>query len=77
MEERLELMAAIGSDGADSEREFLYYVIDKVDGIGLRVATIDLQCANSRRIINGRVLKRRTGAPFFRVSVRNFTSTCT
>lgn len=39
VEERLELVAAVGSEGADPERELLH---DIIDGIGLRVAVIDL-----------------------------------
>ncbi len=42
MEERLKLVAAIRLDGADSKGELLDHVVDEVDGIGLRVASVDL-----------------------------------
>ncbi len=56
VEERLELVAAVGSDGLDPEGELLDDVIDEVDGVGLRVTPVDLQRPNPRRIIDGRVL---------------------
>ena len=56
VKERLELVAAIGADRLDPEWELLDHVIDEVDGVGLGVALVDLQCTNSRRIIDRRVL---------------------
>ena len=38
----LELVAAVGSDGADAERELLDDVVDEVDGVRLGVALVDL-----------------------------------
>ncbi len=55
VEERLELVAAIGSDRLDSKRELLHDVIDKVDGVRLRVTLVDLQRPHPRRVIDGRV----------------------
>ena len=49
-------MAAIRAEGSDSKRELFHDVVDEVDGIGLRVALVDLECPNSRRVIDGRVL---------------------
>ncbi len=56
VEERLELVAAIGSDGLDPERELLYHVVDEVDGIGLGVALVDVERTNSRGVADRRVL---------------------
>ena len=56
VEERLELVAAVGSDGADPKRELLYHVVDEVDGTRLGVPAVDLQRPNARRVIDGRVL---------------------
>ena len=77
MEERLELVASIGADGSDPERELLDHVVDEVDCIRLSVAVIDLECTNSRGVVDRRVLITPNGRSLFRVSVRNFTSTCT
>ena len=35
MEERLELMAAVGLDRADPKRKLFDHVVDEVDGVGL------------------------------------------
>jgi len=56
MEERLELMAAIGADGSYPKRKLLHHVVDEVDGIGLRVPLVDLQRSNSRGIVDRSVL---------------------
>ncbi len=56
VEERLELVAAVGSNGSNAERELLDHIVDEVDRIGLGVALVDFQCANSRRIVDRRVL---------------------
>ncbi len=52
----LELVATIGAYRANPEREFHHDVVDEVDGVGLRVATVDLECPNSRGVIDGGVL---------------------
>ena len=44
VEQGLELVAAVGSDRADPERELLHHVVDEVDGVCLRVAAVDLAC---------------------------------
>ena len=65
VEEGLELVAAIRSDGPYAERELLDHVVDEVDGVRLRVAGIDLQRANSGRIVDRRVLiPAHRSAPF-------------
>lgn len=56
VEERLELVAAIGADRSDPERELLDHVVDEVDRIRLSVAVIDLECTNSRGVVDRRVL---------------------
>jgi hypothetical protein len=57
MEFRLELMAVIGSDFLNAERKGCNDVIHEIDGVGLVVAFVDLQGADTCGIINGRVLK--------------------
>ena len=49
VEECLKLVAAVGSDGANVEGELLHDVVDEVDGVGLRVALVDLQRTNPIR----------------------------
>jgi hypothetical protein len=69
VEQRLELVTAIGSDGSYPKRELLHDVVDEVDGVGLRVASVDLECANSRGVVDGCVLvtsHRRTLFPLQR-----------
>ncbi len=51
VEERLELVAAIGADRLDPEREPLDHVIDEADGVGLGVVLVDLQFPNACSII--------------------------
>ena len=48
-------MAAIGSNRAYSKRELLDDAVDAVDGIGLGVTLVDLQCANPGRVVDCRV----------------------
>ena len=52
VKERLELVAAIGSDCAYPKRELLHRVVDEVDGGGLRVAAVGLQRTNACGIVN-------------------------
>ena len=40
VEERLELVAAVGSNGSNAERELLDHIVDEVDRIGLGVALV-------------------------------------
>lgn len=54
MELGLELVAIVGSDFSDTERELVDDVIDEVDHIGLCMFFIDFQGANAGRIINRR-----------------------
>ena len=56
VEEGLELVAAVGSNGSNAERELLDHIVDEVDRIGLGVALVDLQCTNSCRVVDRRVL---------------------
>ncbi len=48
-------MAAVASDGANAEGELLHDVVDEVDGVGLRVALLDLQRTNPVRVVDRRV----------------------
>ena len=45
MEERLELVAAVGLDRADPKRKLFDHVVDEVDGAGLGVTAIHLERA--------------------------------
>ena len=56
VEERLELVATVGSDGANPEGELVNDIVDEVDRVGLGVAAIHLQRSDSRRIVDGGVL---------------------
>ena len=40
MEERLELVAAVGLNRADPKRKLFDHVVDEVDGVGLGVTAI-------------------------------------
>jgi hypothetical protein len=51
----LPLMAAIGANCMNPERELLDHEVDEVDGVPLRMP-IDLQSPNSSSVIDGRVL---------------------
>jgi len=55
VEQCLELVAAIGADRLDPEWELLDHVIDEVDGVGLGVALVDLQCPNACGVVDRRV----------------------
>ena len=57
VEERLELVAAVGPNGSNTEWELLDPIVDEVDRIGLGVALVDFQCANPRRIVDRRLLR--------------------
>ena len=56
VEECLEFVATVGLDGANPEGELVDHVVDEVDGAGLGVAAINLKRADSRGIIDRRVL---------------------
>ena len=49
-------MSAIGADGSYPKRKLFHHVIDEVDGIRLRVATIDLECTDSCGVVDRGVL---------------------
>ena len=69
VKQRLELMTSIGSNGSYPKRELLDHIVDEVDGVGLRMAAVHLECANSRGVIDGRVLvtpHRRALLPYQR-----------
>ncbi len=57
MEFGLELMAIVRSDLTNTEWEFFNDVVDEIDCIGLGVLFVDLQSANTRRVIDGGVLE--------------------
>jgi len=65
MEERLELVAAVGLDRADSKRKLFDYVADEVDGVGLGVAAIHLERAYAGSVVDGRVLVAPHGPALF------------
>jgi len=56
MELRLEFVAMVGSDLLDTKRKLVGNIADKVDRILVRVALVDFQDANTRHIIDSRVL---------------------
>ena len=70
----LELMAIVGSDFADAERELVDDVIDEVDGIGLVMALVDLE--GPTRVASSMAVywKRLIFCPCFPLKVRNLTS---
>lgn len=53
----LELMAIIGSDFLDAERELFDDVIDEVDRVGLSMFIIDLESPDARSVVNGCILE--------------------
>lgn len=71
----LELMAAVGADRVNPEREPLDHVVDELDGAGLVVPRIDLQ--GLTRVASSMAVywNLRTAAPSDRLRERNFTST--
>ena len=75
MELSLELMTVIGADLADTERELIDDVIDKVDRVGLCMLLVDLERANAGGIVSGGILvaPNLLALPFS-MKVRNLTS---
>ena len=61
VEERLKLMAAVGADGMNPERELLDHVVDEVNRICLGMSPVDLQRSNAGSVVNGGVLKSPDG----------------
>jgi hypothetical protein len=57
MELSLKLVAVIGANRMDPERELLHDVVDEVDGIALRVAGINYQGPDPGGVVDGGVLK--------------------
>ena len=53
----LEFMTIVCADRADTQRGLVDDVIDKFNGIRLRVAAIDFKYAHAGRVINGRRLE--------------------
>jgi hypothetical protein len=51
-------MPEIGADGSYPKWELLHHIVivDEVDGIRLGVPTIDLECTDSRSVVDRRVL---------------------
>ena len=56
MELRLELVATVGSDGVNPERERLDHIVEEVDGVLLGMPWVNLDGADARGVINGREL---------------------
>jgi hypothetical protein len=71
----LEFVAVIRPDFTDSERELFNDIVDEVDGIGLGVTSIDLECPDAGRIIDGGVLVRPDVFTLLPMKVRNLMST--
>ena len=61
----LELMTVVSSDLLDTERELFNDVIDKVDGVGLRVPSVNFQCSHACCIINRSILVALDLLPVF------------
>ena len=58
----LELMAVVGADLTNAEREGRDQVVDELDGVGLRVALVDPESADAGRVVDGsvsRAIRRR------------------
>lgn len=55
----LELMAIVGPDFFDPERELFNDVIDEVVSVGLRVFVVDLEGPDTRCVINSSILETR------------------
>ena len=53
----LELMAVIGSDLFDAERELFDDVIDEVDRVGLSMFVVDFERPDARRVIDSSILE--------------------
>ena len=53
----LKFMASVCPNRMDAEREFLNYIINKLNGILLIVTRVDFHCPDPSGIINSRVLK--------------------
>jgi hypothetical protein len=53
----LELMAVVGSDLFDPERELFDDVLDKVDRVGLSMLVIDLEGPDTRSVVDGGILE--------------------
>ncbi len=61
----LELMAVIGPDFLDAERELVDDIVNEVDGIGLGMSIVDLERANAGGVIDGGVLEPPHGLAGF------------
>lgn len=53
----LELMAIVGSDFLDAERELFNDVIDEVDGVGLCVFVVDFERPDAGCVVDGGILE--------------------
>jgi hypothetical protein len=74
VELRLELVAIICPDFANAKRKRFDDVVDEVDGAGLSVFLIDLECPPSVASSIAVNWKRRIFSPCFPLKVRNLTS---
>ena len=70
----LELVAVVGPDLPDAEWEGSDHVVNEVDGVGLGVASVDLEGADTGCVVDGRELKAPDFSPPFPMNVRNLTS---
>ena len=67
VEQGLPFMSPIGTDRVDAEGELLDHVVDEVDRVLLIVPWVDLQGADPRGVIDGRVLIAADLAIVFRL----------
>ena len=75
MELRLKLMAIVGSDLTNAERELFDDVVDERNGAGLGVAFIDFECPDAGGIIDHCVLISFDQFVVLPGKVRNLIST--
>jgi hypothetical protein len=71
----LEFVAVIRPNFTDAERELFNDIVDEVDGIGLGMAGVYLECPDAGRIIDGGVLVTPDVFTLSADEVRNLTST--
>ena len=75
VELRLELVTIIRTHFPNTEWKLFNDVVNEIDGVCLRVFLIDLERANSGRVVDRRILESADLSPLFPLNVRNLTST--
>ena len=77
VEQGLPFMPSVSSYGVDTEGELLDDVINEVDRVLLRMASVDLQCPDPGRIVDrGVLIPTDSVAVICGQVVRNLTSNC-